>query len=149
MLNDYKPTHDPNLDTFKVQYLLAASAVLAVIFPYKYTFSEVSSLEPGLKVALTTLVDSLVLFDLARIGCHSSPAIYAATDWRSRDNHNALSIRTWRVPGSVHPQLDLPLYLRRTALLRPHCGNRRHRPDGFVLGFLLHLLHKVSLSQSG
>ena len=23
MLNDYKPTHDPNLDTFKVQYLVA------------------------------------------------------------------------------------------------------------------------------
>lgn len=41
MLNDYKPTHDPNLDTFKVQYLLAASAVLAILFPYKYTFSEV------------------------------------------------------------------------------------------------------------
>jgi ER lumen protein retaining receptor len=41
MLNEYKPTHDPNLDTFKVQYLLGASAVLAVLFPYKYTFSEV------------------------------------------------------------------------------------------------------------
>lgn len=41
MLNDYKPTHDPNLDTFKVQFLLAASAVMAILFPYKYTFSEV------------------------------------------------------------------------------------------------------------
>jgi ER lumen protein retaining receptor len=41
MLNDYKPTHDPNLDTFKVQYLLGASAVLAILFPYKYTFAEV------------------------------------------------------------------------------------------------------------
>jgi ER lumen protein retaining receptor len=41
MLNDFKPTHDPNLDTFKVQYLLAASAVLAIIFPYKYTFAEI------------------------------------------------------------------------------------------------------------
>jgi hypothetical protein len=29
-----------------VQYLLAASAVLAVVFPYKYTFSEVSSTDP-------------------------------------------------------------------------------------------------------
>lgn len=44
MLNDYKPTHDPNLDTFKVQYLLGASAVLAILFPYKYTFSEVSTM---------------------------------------------------------------------------------------------------------
>jgi ER lumen protein retaining receptor len=41
MVTDYKPTHDPNLDTFKVQYLLGAAAVLAILFPYKYTFSEV------------------------------------------------------------------------------------------------------------
>ncbi|KAF9701344.1 hypothetical protein EKO04_000321 [Ascochyta lentis] len=41
MLNDFKPTHDPNLDTFKVQYLLAASTVLAVLFPYKYTLTEI------------------------------------------------------------------------------------------------------------
>jgi ER lumen protein retaining receptor len=41
MLNDYRPTHDPNLDTFKVQYLLGASAVLALVFPYYYTFPEV------------------------------------------------------------------------------------------------------------
>ncbi|GAM82580.1 hypothetical protein ANO11243_005620 [Dothideomycetidae sp. 11243] len=41
MLNDYKPTHDPNLDTFKVQYLLAGSAVMAILFPYKYAFGEI------------------------------------------------------------------------------------------------------------
>jgi ER lumen protein retaining receptor len=41
MLNDYKPTHDPNLDTFKVQYLIGISALLAIVFPYYYTFSEV------------------------------------------------------------------------------------------------------------
>lgn len=41
MLNDYKPTHDPNLDTFKVEYLLGGSAVLAVLFPYYYTPSEI------------------------------------------------------------------------------------------------------------
>lgn len=41
MLNDYRPTHDPNLDTFKVQYLLGASAVLAIMFPYHYDFAEV------------------------------------------------------------------------------------------------------------
>ena len=43
MLNDYKPTHDPNIDTFKVQYLLGGSAVLAVLFPYRYQITEVSS----------------------------------------------------------------------------------------------------------
>ncbi|EKV13047.1 ER lumen protein retaining receptor [Penicillium digitatum PHI26] len=41
MLNDYKPTHDPNIDTFKVQYLLGISAVLAILFPRDYRISEV------------------------------------------------------------------------------------------------------------
>lgn len=41
MLNEYKPTHDPNLDTFKVQYLLGGSAILALIFPEVYVISEV------------------------------------------------------------------------------------------------------------
>lgn len=44
MLNDYKPTHDPNLDTFRVQYLVAGSAVLGILFPYKYEFAEVGRL---------------------------------------------------------------------------------------------------------
>ena len=41
MLNDYKPTHDPNLDTFKVGYLLGGSAILAIIFPIRYTIPEI------------------------------------------------------------------------------------------------------------
>ncbi|WPH00324.1 Hypothetical protein R9X50_00314900 [Acrodontium crateriforme] len=40
MLVDYKPTHDPNQDTFKVEYLLAGAAVLGLVFPAKYQFSE-------------------------------------------------------------------------------------------------------------
>lgn len=41
MLNDYKPTHDPNIDTLQVQYLLGGSALLAVLFPYRYEITEV------------------------------------------------------------------------------------------------------------
>jgi ER lumen protein retaining receptor len=41
MLHDYRPTHDPNLDTFKVEYLLAGAAVMGIVFPYKYNPSEV------------------------------------------------------------------------------------------------------------
>ncbi|KAI5787199.1 ER lumen protein retaining receptor-domain-containing protein [Geopyxis carbonaria] len=41
MMNEYKPTHDPNIDTFKIQYLIGGSAVLALVFPYKYTFAEI------------------------------------------------------------------------------------------------------------
>ncbi|KAJ0413720.1 ER lumen protein retaining receptor [Aspergillus carlsbadensis] len=41
MLNEYRPTHDPNTDTFKVQYLLASSAILALVFPHDYSISEI------------------------------------------------------------------------------------------------------------
>jgi ER lumen protein retaining receptor len=41
MTTAYKPTHDPGLDTFKVQYLLIASVALAVIWPYEYTITEI------------------------------------------------------------------------------------------------------------
>jgi ER lumen protein retaining receptor len=47
MLNDYKPTHDPNTDTFKVQYLLGFSALLALLFPHDYSISEVRLLSRG------------------------------------------------------------------------------------------------------
>jgi hypothetical protein len=82
MLNDFKPTHDPNLDTFKVQYLLAASALLAIIFPYKYTVSEVSGTAIlGQDVAmLIGNAGSLGFLHLAGIGSHSASAVYAAED---------------------------------------------------------------------
>ncbi|KAK1722889.1 hypothetical protein CaCOL14_001628 [Colletotrichum acutatum] len=42
MTTAYKPTNDPNQDTFRVQYLLGGAAALAIIFPYSYTFWEIS-----------------------------------------------------------------------------------------------------------
>lgn len=42
MSSRYRPTHDPNLDTFRVQYLLIGSLLLALIYPYYYTFSEIA-----------------------------------------------------------------------------------------------------------
>ncbi|KAI5298725.1 hypothetical protein KEM56_003823 [Ascosphaera pollenicola] len=45
MVSEYKPTHDPNIDTFKVQYLLGGSLVIAVLFPYEYTISELFMLQ--------------------------------------------------------------------------------------------------------
>jgi ER lumen protein retaining receptor len=47
MLNDYKPTHDPNIDTFKVQYLLGISVILALLFPHDYRLSEVRANAPA------------------------------------------------------------------------------------------------------
>ncbi|KAF2858896.1 putative ER lumen protein retaining receptor [Piedraia hortae CBS 480.64] len=40
MLADYKPTHDPNQDTFRVEFLLAGAAVLGVALPPKYMITE-------------------------------------------------------------------------------------------------------------
>ncbi|CAK7203047.1 endoplasmic reticulum retention protein [Sporothrix eucalyptigena] len=41
MTTSYKPTNDPNLDTFRVEYLLGGAAVLGILIPYKYTVSEI------------------------------------------------------------------------------------------------------------
>lgn len=41
MTTTYKPTHDPNLDTFRVPYLLSGAFALAIIWPYKYSPSEI------------------------------------------------------------------------------------------------------------
>nr|POE93669.1 er lumen protein-retaining receptor [Quercus suber] len=40
MLVDYKPTHDPGQDTFKVEYLLGGAAVLGILLPQKYIITE-------------------------------------------------------------------------------------------------------------
>jgi len=108
MLNDYKPTHDPNLDTFKVQYLIGASAILAILFPYKYTPTEVRRLVLGQSgKKLTVGVDSVDIFHLARIGSNSATALYVAANWRGRNDHHPLPLRSWRIPRPVHTQLDL------------------------------------------
>ncbi len=39
----FRPTHDPNIDTLKIEYLLGGSAVLALIVNYKFTPAEVRS----------------------------------------------------------------------------------------------------------
>lgn len=37
----YKPTHNPNIDTFKVEYLLGGAAVMSLIFNLEYSVSEI------------------------------------------------------------------------------------------------------------
>ena len=78
---------------------------------------------------------------MARIRRHSAPTLHAAANRRGRDNHDALPVRPRRVQGPVHPQLAVPLLLRR--LVRPHRRRGGDRPDCAVLGFFLHLLHQV------
>ena len=36
-----RPTHDPSIDTFRVEYLAGPSLILALIFNYQFTFIEI------------------------------------------------------------------------------------------------------------
>ncbi|KAI0767170.1 ER lumen protein retaining receptor [Fomes fomentarius] len=36
----YRPTHDPSIDTFRIEYLLGPCVVLALLFHYRFTVSE-------------------------------------------------------------------------------------------------------------
>ncbi|PPR00081.1 hypothetical protein CVT24_008983 [Panaeolus cyanescens] len=37
----YRPTNDPSIDTFKVEYLVAPCLILALLFHYSFTFTEI------------------------------------------------------------------------------------------------------------
>jgi ER lumen protein retaining receptor len=41
MRTKFRPTHDPSIDTFRIEYLLGPCVVLSLIFNYKFTFSEI------------------------------------------------------------------------------------------------------------
>jgi len=41
MEKKYKPTRDPGIDTFRVEFLLGPAALLALIFNYRFTFLEI------------------------------------------------------------------------------------------------------------
>ncbi|KAK0454348.1 probable ERD2-ER lumen protein-retaining receptor [Armillaria ostoyae] len=37
----FRPTHDPSIDTFRIEYLLGPCVVLSFIFNYKFSFTEI------------------------------------------------------------------------------------------------------------
>lgn len=45
MMKKFKATYDPNLDTFRNEYLLVFAAVLSVLLCYEYTPVEVCCVE--------------------------------------------------------------------------------------------------------
>ena len=49
MAVELKPTQDPSLDTFKIEYLLGGSAVLGILFPQEY---EVMQVRPPMRCPL-------------------------------------------------------------------------------------------------
>ena len=143
MLNDYKPTHDPNIDTLQVQYLLGGSALLAVLFPYRYEVAEVCTFGfRTIKSGLIVLVDALGFQHMARIGSNPPPAVYASKNWGSRDNNDTLPVRVRAVPSIVHSELAVQVF--RGRIRRSDSLDRWAGSNGAVLGFLLDLLYQVS-----
>jgi hypothetical protein len=67
MTTAYKPTHDPNLDTFRVQYL-------------------------HLPLPIQLHRDPVGLLHLAGVCRHPAPIVLIAEDRRGRDDHHPLSI---------------------------------------------------------
>lgn len=60
-----------------------------------------------LPLQISSIWNSLGFLDLARICCNSASTVHASKDWRGRNNHNALFVRTGHISGSLHPELDL------------------------------------------
>jgi hypothetical protein len=44
MKRPFRPTFDPNIDTFKTEFLLIGAFAASMVFNYEYSFSEVSTL---------------------------------------------------------------------------------------------------------
>lgn len=79
-----RPTNDPSIDTFRLEFLLGPCAVIALIFNYKFNFTEVSRPCP-FNPAILTVSHSGTMGILHLFGgrFHSSPAFLTTADWRS------------------------------------------------------------------
>ena len=148
MLNDYKPTNDPNIDTFRVRYLFSGSAILAILFPYKYAITEVGDISPShtsqIHQKLTLgfwSIDSVGIFDLVGVGSDPTSAVHAATDGRGRNHHHALSLRAGPLSCAIHSELAVSILFR--GICRSHPLDRRHHSDDPLFRLFLDILYQV------
>lgn len=118
--------------------------MLAVLFPYKYSIAEVRVRRSHLEKSGIDMdiIDALGVLDLARVRRYSATTLHAATDWRSRDNHNPLPVRLGNLQSVIHPELDMAVLCGRR-LLGSDSSPGRDCPDHPLLGLFLHLLYKV------
>lgn len=78
----YKATYDAGLDTFRIEYLLAGSAVLSLTTSYIYTVVEVK--KERIKVKNVNMlikkkqIDFMVFFNLVRSSCYFTTIIHVA-----------------------------------------------------------------------
>jgi ER lumen protein retaining receptor len=47
MKRPFRPTFDPNIDTFKIEFLVIGAFAAAMVFNYEYSFSEVPAPAPA------------------------------------------------------------------------------------------------------
>lgn len=85
------------------------------------------------------------LFGMAGIRRHSPPAVHAAANGRSRNDHDALSVRAGALPDVVHTQLAVSILCG--GLCRSDPLARRHDPNGSLLGLFLDLLYQGATRQ--
>merc|ERR1712107_700396 len=91
----FKATYDGNHDTFRVEFLLAPTALLA-----------------GPQPRLQCDGDPVDLLHLPGECRHPAPAVHGEQDWRGGDHHQPLSLRSRLLPRPLHLQLDLEILQR-------------------------------------
>uniref|UniRef100_A0A2K5KKC0 KDEL endoplasmic reticulum protein retention receptor 1 n=1 Tax=Cercocebus atys TaxID=9531 RepID=A0A2K5KKC0_CERAT len=139
----FKATYDGNHDTFRVEFLVVPTAILA--FLVNHDFTPLEEDRPGwpdvpifsTEAIIQEFSDPLDLLHLPGVGGHLATAVHGEQDWRGGDHHQPLLVCAGRLPHALSLQLDLALPFR--GLLRPHRHRGRPGPDSPLLRFLLPL----------
>ena len=142
--NPCRPTNDPSIDTFRVEYLLGPCVLLSLIFNYKFTLAEILW---SFSIFLESVAILPQLFMLQRTGeAETITTHYLA----ALGAYRAFYIPNWIYRCVPHLMLSACIAHPNAQVLdrrrgRPDRGYGGHRTDGVVPRFLLRLLHKVSL----
>ena len=83
----------------------------------------------------------MVIFDLVRICRDPTSAVYAPADRRSRNHHNALSVRAWSLPCTIHSELAVPILFR--GICRSYPLDCWHHSNDPLFRFFLDILYQV------
>jgi len=79
MKGPFRPTFDPNIDTFKIEFLVLGAFAASMVFNYEYSLSEVHA--PQLRNKRVLITGALVLQYLAGKRGHSASTIHYSEDW--------------------------------------------------------------------